>query len=290
MATEGVDYAFAPLPSATGLFSAGKRFAMRYVGPGSDPKHLHAPERDALWAAGLSVVLLAEGTSSGALGGHSVGVDHATSALAGARALGAPDSTPIYFAIDFDVTPAQWPTVVDYLDGCSDVLGLTRTGMYGPKDSLAWGQRDKAASWFFQAYAPAWSHGSNATPWAQAHVVQYQNHVALAGGTVDLCRAQVDVYGQWTRAGVPIQEPDVDFNDKQKLDAVFNVYPKVTLDVDAVPDGKGTLGSFPVPLTLLLNNILAKVEALSTPEPAPVDLTAIRDIVREELNKTHLSD
>jgi N-acetyl-anhydromuramyl-L-alanine amidase AmpD len=37
-----------------------------------------------------------------------------------------------------------------------------------------------------------------------------------------------------------------------------------------------------------LNAIEAKIDALSTPEPAPVDLEAVRQIVREELDKTGL--
>jgi hypothetical protein len=46
----------------------------------------------------------------------------------------------------------------------------------------------------------------------------------------------------------------------------------------------------PNQLTVKMNEILAKLNALSVPEPAPVDLDAVRVIVREELDKTHLSD
>src|SRR5262249_53547601 len=128
--TEGVDFAFAH-PSPAGLFAAGKRFAMRYIGPGTDSKHLHAAERDALWGAGLDICLLAEQGAQSALGGYPEGVSEARSALAAARALGAPDSVPIYFAVDFDVTAGQWPTVAAYLGGCGSVIGTSRVGAYG---------------------------------------------------------------------------------------------------------------------------------------------------------------
>jgi hypothetical protein len=43
-------------------------------------------------------------------------------------------------------------------------------------------------------------------------------------------------------------------------------------------------------LNTKLDALAAKLDALAAPEPAPVDLDAVRVIVREELDKTHLSD
>jgi hypothetical protein len=202
--TEGVDYAFSQ-PSPAGLFAAGKRFAMRYIGPGTDDKHLHASERDALWAAGLEVVLLAEGAASSALGGFSTGQSHASLALSDARTLGAPESLPFYFAVDFDVTASQWPTVAQYFSGAASVIGASRVGIYGGIRAMQWAARDGVAAWFFQTFA--WSAGQ----WYPGnHVEQYQNDVQLAGGTVDLCRAVTNNFGQWTSGGgdMPITEND----------------------------------------------------------------------------------
>ena len=81
---EGVDYSFPPHPSPAGLAAAGKRFAGRYIGPGWD-KHLDAAERDALFANGLDIFLLAEGAADGATGGYNIGVMHAQSARDHAR-------------------------------------------------------------------------------------------------------------------------------------------------------------------------------------------------------------
>lgn len=199
MTIEGVDYSFAP-PSAAGLAAAGKRFAMRYVGPGSQAKRLSAAERDSLRNAGLSIVLLAEGGVVDALHGTSVGVSHARLAQQEADRLGL-GGLPIYFAVDFDATAAQWPAVAAYLRGAGSVIGAGRVGVYGGIRAIQWAQRDQLAAWFFQTYA--WSGGV----WANGvHVQQYRNGQPLGGGTVDLCRAMTTDYGQWPRPQVPNTE------------------------------------------------------------------------------------
>jgi hypothetical protein len=81
----------------------------------------------------------------------------------------------------------------------------------------------------------------------------------------------------------------VDFNQNAKLDGVFNLSDTVKLDRDATPDGKGDVAVFPVPLTVFLKQLAKDVAALKSPEPAPVDLEAVRKIVREELDSTSLS-
>lgn len=55
---------------------------------------------------------------------------------------------------------------------------------------------------------------------------------------------------------------DMDFNQAQKLDGIFNLFPTVKLDTDATPDGKGTLKDFPVPLTAAVKALAADVGAL----------------------------
>jgi hypothetical protein len=192
--TEGVDYSF-QVPSAAGLAAAGKHFAGRYVGPGFG-KHLTVPERDALFAAGLDIFLNVEQWEGSAAGGYGVGQYHASLARDHAAQLGAPDHTALYFAIDFDVSSKGWPAVREYLRGAASVVGIERVGVYGGINAVTWAARDGVASWFFQTYA--WSDwqwfGGN-------HVEQYRNHVELAGGNVDLCRAPVGNFGQWRADG-----------------------------------------------------------------------------------------
>lgn len=190
MVIEGVDYSTAR-PSPAGLYAAGKRFASRYIGPGTSPKHLTATEATALRAAGIAVVLNAEGATSG-LQGRTAGISWATMADDHARQIGAPSHLPIYFSADWQVTAAQWPGVAEALRGAASVIGAARVGLYGSYDAIGWAVRDGVAAWLWQTYA--WSAGR----WhPAAHVQQYRNGVALAGGDVDLDRAMVANYGQW---------------------------------------------------------------------------------------------
>lgn len=195
---EGVDFAFSN-PSPTGLAAAGKRFAMRYVGPGTSPKHLTVPEADALKAAGLSLVTLVEGATGDPRGGYNVGVNHARLAVSMCRARGFPVDRPMYFAIDYDTATSTWPAAREYLRGAGSVIGAELVGVYGEYDVMAWAARDRVAAWFFQTYA--WSGGR----WyAGNHVEQYRNGAVVAGGTVDLCRSRQDDFGQWGGT-VPLQ-------------------------------------------------------------------------------------
>jgi hypothetical protein len=187
-----VDYA-GTRPSPTGLYAAGKRFVVRYGGPGGDWKHLTAGEARALDAAGLALVANAEGSASGLLGGASVGADWARSADAHFRAIGMPAGRPIYLSVDFDVTSAQWPACREALRGAASVIGAGRVGIYGGLNAVQWARRDGVARWFWQTYA--WSGGR----WASGnHIEQYRSGVIVAGGEVDLCRALTADYGQWT--------------------------------------------------------------------------------------------
>lgn len=201
--TEGVDYSFAR-PSPTGLAAAGKKFAVRYVGPGTDGKHLHADELAALRAAGLDVVANAEG-SAGGFTGATAGRDWATSADAACRALGMPADRPIYFSVDFDAGSADWPGIDAALRAAAAVIGAARVGVYGSYATVAHCRAAGTAAWFWQTYA--WSNGLW-QPWA--HMQQYRNGVTIAGGDCDLTRATVADYGQWGFNG---GDPDMSFDE-----------------------------------------------------------------------------
>jgi hypothetical protein len=202
---EGVDYA-ADHPSPSGLFAAGKRFVVRYGGAGGSWKHINRAEADALRSAGLWLVANVEGSASGLLGGFDAGKEWARLAEAHFRALGMPADRPIYLSVDFDVSAGQWPAVAASLRGAADVLGPERVGVYGSYDCVRWAARDGVARWFWQTYA--WSGGN----WhAGNHIEQYRNHIALAGGIVDLCRSRQADFGQWG------QEDDVTPEDITRI-------------------------------------------------------------------------
>lgn len=203
MAIEGVDYAWSR-PDIAQLAAAGKRFACRYGGPGSDGKQLHADEAQALSAAGVAIVANAEGSATGLLGGWSAGADWARRADAHFRACGMPPDRPIYLSVDFGVTSDQWLVVREALRGAASVIGVARVGVYGGRRAIEWARRDGVAAWFWQTYA--WSYGY----WVPGnHIEQYQNGVSLAGATLDLDRALTSDFGQWT-----IGDDDMQLSDE----------------------------------------------------------------------------
>lgn len=191
---EGVDYAFSR-PSPAGLRDAGKRFAVRYGGPGTADKHLTAAEVRALHGAGLAIVANAEGTARGLAGGARIGAQWADLADAHFRALGLPNNRPIYLSADWDVQPGEWPAVRAALEAAGRLIGAGRVGLYGGRRAIEWGQRDRCAQWFWQTYA--WS--GTPTHWVPGcHLQQYRNGVTVAGGDCDLNRALTVDYGGWT--------------------------------------------------------------------------------------------
>lgn len=282
---EGVDYS-TDHPDPRGLYQVGKRFAMRYGGPGTSPKHLTAAEAHALNDAGLAIVALAEGTETGLLGGAKVGAEWARSAHAHFTALGMPASRPIYLAVDFDVTSAQWPSVRQALAAAGQVLGPGRVGIYGGYDAVTWAARDNVAAWFFQAFA--WSEGR----WFdRAHVRQTRNRVSLVGGTVDLDTAMVSDYGQWTVGGLPPEAGGGELTPEEH-ELLKNTH--FTLMSTYGPDGQPTQAHHV--WTARVNEALAgidqKITALAErdgqgdadgTDVGPL-LTEVRDALREVVN------
>ncbi|HEU5218862.1 MAG TPA: DUF1906 domain-containing protein [Gemmatimonadales bacterium] len=198
---EGVDYSF-DHPDAGGLYAVGKRFAGRYIGPGSGLKMLTRAEADDLAAHGLAIVALVEGAAQDALSGFATGKLHAELALEYGRGVGMPEGHPYYAAVDFDVNAEQWPRVQAYFQGFASVVGFNRTGMYGGYQAMVWAARDATARWLFQTYA--WSAGR----WfPDNNMEQYRNDVSLVGGTVDLCRGITPYFGQWMTGGDPVTTP-----------------------------------------------------------------------------------
>jgi hypothetical protein len=191
MPIQGVDYSSAR-PDPDGLYADGYRFAGRYVGMGSRDKRLSPDEALALARAGLSIVALCEDATRDPLKGYRRGQTHATAALMEAAHCAMPPGSPIYFAVDFDVTDSELDDVFEYFAGIGTVMPVHTIGVYGGYHTVRSLMDADMAKWGFQTYA--WSGGKVAT---QGHIYQYRNHVSLAGGQVDLCLALQDTYGQW---------------------------------------------------------------------------------------------
>jgi len=194
---KGIDYAWAqPKPSPSALKAAGVMFIARYLS--HDPsKDLVKSELDAAVAAGLDVVLVWEQTAQAMLGGHRQGVDDAQNADGQASLLGMKNA-PIYFACDFDSTPAQQAAINSYLDGVASVIGKARTGIYSGYYPLKRAFDAGKVTYGWQTYA--WSGGNWDT---RAQLRQTHNGVTVAGQSADWDQSMKADYGQWPRPGSP---------------------------------------------------------------------------------------
>lgn len=226
---EGVDYSVS-VPSAAALAAAGKRFAVRYGGPGSAGKQLTAGELADLTKAGIAVVANAEGAAGG-FRGAAAGQSWARQALAHFTALGMPPGRPIYFSVDWDAGPGDWAAVDAACRGATSVIGAARVGVYGSFATVEHCAAADTARWFWQTYA--WSSGR----WSsRCHLQQYRNGVSVGGADCDLDRAMQSDYGQWGAIDMPVTGDDVN--------TIFNTDGVITAPPAGAPDAFWTAGQF----------------------------------------------
>lgn len=229
MTIEGIDYAFS-VPSAAAVAAAGKRFVVRYGGPGSAGKQLTAGELADLTAHGIAVVANAEGAAGG-FRGAAAGRAWAGSAEQHFRDLGMPVGRPIYFSVDWFAGPGDWADVDAALRGAASVIGADRVGVYGGYATIEHCAAAGTARWFWQTYA--WSAGR----WsAHCHLQQYRNGVTIgAVADCDLDRAMQSDYGQWG-ADMPVNRDDVN--------TIFNTDGVITAPPPAAQDGFWSAAQF----------------------------------------------
>jgi len=192
----GIDYAFNPHPSIPSMKGAGVKFACRYIStnPANDTngKNLIPSECKALLAAGLDVVVVVEEGASMMLGGHNAGVAAARHADAVVKALGMP-GIPVYFAADFDATPAQQVPINACLDGAASVIGHNRTGLYGGFYVVK--RAFDAGKCRYGWQTIAWSGGQ----WDHRAHIRQGLSFSLGGASVDHDQAMFADFGQWPR-------------------------------------------------------------------------------------------
>ncbi len=183
---QGVDWAYGEI-SASSLKKGGKHFACRYLSHDSS-KNLSPAEAKALSKGGVDIVVVWESTGDRALDGYAAGVADAKAAREQAKACGKPSHAPIFFAVDFEASPA---TLDAYFNGVASVLGAAWCGPYG--DDLVCGHlMDRGFAWAWQTYA--WSYGR----WeSRAQLQQWSNDHTLAGVGVDYDRSTTADYGGW---------------------------------------------------------------------------------------------
>ena len=209
------------LVSADQIKAAGYDGALVYVSesrPGAnfDFKPVTRGYADGLRAAGLHVVSCYQYGKPGwpdpsdFTRGFDGGVADAQTALRLHGAAGGPDSAPIFFSVDEDITPDTWKSpAAQWFRGINSVLGVGRTGIYGHARACGWAADDGLIGhsstaghrWAWQT--SAWSHGAR-----EPRAVLYQSAVntaanpgPLVGGIhVDVDDVLAADFGQWDLA------------------------------------------------------------------------------------------
>lgn len=166
--------------TAAKFFADGYEFVCRYLVP-SGSKRLTAEEAERISEAGLKIVSVFETTAERALGGREAGLADGASALEVAAEVGQPEESAIYFAVDFDATDDQMPTIIEYIQAASEATPNYLTGVYGSYAVVEAVRASGACSRFWQTYA--WSNGQVSEA---RNIYQYQNDITVNGIAVDL--------------------------------------------------------------------------------------------------------
>ncbi|MEW9698030.1 DUF1906 domain-containing protein [Paenibacillus sp. SI8] len=201
MVVNGFDCSTPLTANTAAAFSKdGYSFVGRYLVP-SGAKALTKQEAELISDAGLQILSVYETTANRALGGRSAGLADGAAALQVAAAVGQPPGSCIYFAVDFDATSAQLPTVIAYIQAASEATPGYTTGVYGSYQVMEAVHAAAACSRFWQTYA--WSRGDKST---FLHVYQFQNDETIHGIGVDYNEAYGNE-GFWNTFDVPVSPP-----------------------------------------------------------------------------------
>lgn len=183
---------------AVQLRNLGYEYAIRYCVPSGYSKALTKAEADAILDAGLTLGLCWETTASRAKNGAAAGLADGRSAKACAEALGAPDETIIWFAVDYEAPKADLDRIAGYMVAAGVSCRPYKLGIYGPYhviEELAWREIGSA---YWQCVG--WSGGK----WSACVDVQQREWNVKTGiVTVDNDYAK-DITGMWRRETIPM--------------------------------------------------------------------------------------
>ena len=191
-----LDYS-AGIPGAAAIKRAGYAGAVRYIGFPDRTKCTNRDELRDFTARGLDMALVYEDNADDWRAGFARGRAAGRRAREHANAIGFPAGRPIYLAVDRDVvTPAEFNTMVEYLRGAAQALGVNLTGVYGEHDVMVRAQRAGVAKWFWQTRA--WS-GTPPQLYPGRHLYQHPGRVQVGGIECDFNDVLKTDWGQHTQ-------------------------------------------------------------------------------------------
>lgn len=189
--------------SAEAFARDGYQFACRYLVP-TGWKRLTREEAELISEAGLQVISVFETTADRALGGRAAGLADGATAVRTAHAIGQPEGSAIYFAVDFDATVHQMPVVIDYIRAASEASPGYLAGVYGSYRVIEAVREAGVCTHYWQTYA--WSRGRKADG---IHLYQYRNDIVVNGVRIDLNDSYGDEGGWSMVTKYSLQPEDV---------------------------------------------------------------------------------
>ena len=120
------------IPDAQKLKDNGVGFVCRYLVPEFYDKRVTADEAAGILGAGLGLLLCWETSASRAAEGAKAGATDGEKARKCAEALGAPESTAIYFAVDYSPKQQEYDAIEYYFRTAGVACAPYGCGIYGP--------------------------------------------------------------------------------------------------------------------------------------------------------------
>ena len=191
MTRQGIDYAWHYSLDLDAFRQAGATFVVRYLS-NTEGKNLSPDEARQLSEAGFDLAVVWETSAQRSLAGRSAGEQDALEATTQADACKMPQERPIYFAVDFDAGPADFPKIAEYLKGAANVRGAARVGVYGGYPVVKYCLDNQLVAFAWQTLA--WSRGKRDE---RAQLYQYAVDVVLGGTSCDRNIAYASDFGQW---------------------------------------------------------------------------------------------
>lgn len=159
-------------------------------------KGLDPVEVNAIKGAGLQIFSIYEtNPTSVSYFTPDKGKSDALDGIALAQAVGQPTGTTIYFTVDYDVQPADYPAILAYFQAVKTNLSGYKLGAYGNYAILNFLHSNNAADYYFQTCA--WSGGQRNN---FLNIYQYQcdkQNWNNTGLNVDLDNVEKDDIGAW---------------------------------------------------------------------------------------------
>ncbi|PAD25968.1 hypothetical protein CHH62_09395 [Niallia circulans] len=162
---------------AKDLYGAGFRYAARYLG--DSWKSFNKKEAEVIQKAGIKLIsIFQKSANTISYFTEKQGTVDGKDAEKWAKAVGQPEGTAIYFAVDCEVTGKQMAQIQAYFSAVKKELISYKIGVYGSYAVMHTMKGEVDYLW--QTYA--WSRGEVA-PFI--HMYQYENNIILEGVNID---------------------------------------------------------------------------------------------------------